>query len=84
MATKIKNISKKIVSIGETIVLPDETITLSAKFENNGVINALVNLGFLERTEEKANSPKKGAKKEAVEEVSETLEIPETAETESK
>lgn len=84
MATKIKNISKKIVSIGETIVLPDETITLSAKFENNGAINALVNLGFLERTEEKANSPKKGAKKEVVEEVSETLEIPETAETESK
>lgn len=84
MATKIKNVSKKIVSIGETIVLPDETITLTAKFENNGAIDALVKLGFLEKTEEKANSPKKGAKKETVEEVSETLEIPETAENDGK
>ncbi len=52
---KLKNVSGKIVSVGETTVLPGSTVEITGKaFENNGALNFLVRRKYLETVSAKA------------------------------
>lgn len=66
---KLKNIGTSIVSIGKTVVLPDETVDISDKgYQNNDTIDFLVSIKRLAIVKERAASSKKeAAEKEAVE-----------------
>ncbi len=73
---KLKNIGTSIVSVGKTVILPDETVDISDKsYQNNDTIDFLVSIKRLAIVKERAASNKKeAAEKEAAE----------TAATESK
>lgn len=66
---KLKNIGTSIVSIGKTVILPDETVDISDKgYQNNDAIDFLVSIKRLAIVKERAASSKKeAAEKEAVE-----------------
>lgn len=51
---KLKNNIHKIISVGETIILPGETKEVKSCFENNPVVNALVKRKDLSIVKEKA------------------------------
>lgn len=51
---KIKNNGSTIISIGTTVILPDETAEiLDERYNDNEAINRLVEMGILEITKEK-------------------------------
>lgn len=66
---KLKNIGTSIVSIGKTVVLPDETVDISDKgYQNNDTIDFLVSIKRLAIVKERAApSKKEAAEKEAAE-----------------
>lgn len=43
---KLKNISNKIINVGETAILPDETAEVSG-FDGNPTVDALVEAGYI-------------------------------------
>lgn len=51
---KIKNIGTSIISIGNTVILPDETVDISDKgYQNNDTINFLIETKRLALVKEK-------------------------------
>ena len=67
---KVKNIGTSVVSIGKTVILPDETAEITDKsYQNNGAIDFLVSIKRLAIAKERtAASTEKAAKATAAKE----------------
>lgn len=63
---KLKNIGTSIVSVGKTVILPDDTVDITEKgYQNNDAINFLVATNRLAIIKERTASSKKEAQKNA-------------------
>ena len=63
---KLKNIGTSIVSVGKTIILPDDTVDITEKgYQNNDAINFLVATNRLAIIKERTAPAKKEAQKNA-------------------
>ncbi|MBQ6679545.1 MAG: hypothetical protein IJM76_05930 [Lachnospiraceae bacterium] len=71
---KLRNRSVKIISVGTTVVLPDETIEIDEKKASLPSIKALIGAGLFEVIEGAQKAPKKAVKAEPEEEVEEAEE----------
>lgn len=63
---KLKNIGTSIVSVGKTVILPDDTVDIAEKgYQNNDAINFLVATNRLAVIKERTAPAKKEAQKNA-------------------
>lgn len=63
---KLKNIGTSIVSVGKTVILPDDTVDITEKgYQNNDAINFLVATNRLAIIKERTTPAKKEAQKNA-------------------
>ena len=63
---KLKNIGTSIVSVGKTVILPDDTVDITEKgYQNNDAINFLVATSRLAIIKERTAPAKKEAQKNA-------------------
>ena len=63
---KLKNIGTSIVSVGKTVILPDDTVDITEKgYQNNDAINFLVATNRLAIIKEHTAPAKKEAQKNA-------------------
>lgn len=63
---KLKNIGTSIISVGKTVILPDDTVDITEKgYQNNDAINFLVATNRLAIIKERTTPAKKEAQKNA-------------------
>lgn len=53
----IKNIKSKIIGIGKTVLMPDESLPISKEIAESAAVKAYVRLGFVQLIEEKVEAP---------------------------
>lgn len=76
----IKNIKSKIIGIGKTVLMPDESLPISKEIAESAAVKAYVRLGFVQLIEEKVEAPVAETVEETAEETAEeTTEAPKPA-----
>lgn len=67
----IKNIKSKIIGIGKTVLMPDESLPISKEIAESAAVKAYVRLGFVQLIEEKVEAPVAETVAETAEETTE-------------
>ncbi|MBE6666809.1 MAG: hypothetical protein E7607_00670 [Ruminococcaceae bacterium] len=67
----IKNIKSKIIGIGKTVLMPDESLPISKEIAESAAVKAYVRLGFVQLIEEKVEAPVAETVEETAEETTE-------------
>lgn len=72
----IKNIKSKIIGVGKTVLMPDETLPVSKEVAESAAVKAYVRLGFVQLIEDKVEAPVAETVAETVEEATEEAPKP--------